>query len=693
MHRFHRCIVLLDILITLGCLHIAHAEDASALRLVPFPKKVELQQGTFPLDQKLLIEAPAASAALWGRLISNELQRASLPAPDVQGLPGNVKFVRLSAKTSDAPSKSTFREQATSQDYVLNVQPSSVVCAAPGEAGLAYAVQTLCQLIRANRRGNVLPCLSISDWPSLEWRAFQDDMTRGPSATLDTLKREVDLGATLKMNLFTYYMEHQYAFEKHSVIGPKNGSLTTDELKALVEYAKPRHVDILGCQQSFGHFGNILSHPEYAAYRETDDILSPVNEKSYRLLDDLYSEVVPLLPFPWFNVCCDETFGLEDTKGPAKELIKKIGVGGVYVRHMRRIHDLLKDKYGKRMMMWGDIILQHPDKLEQIPKDTIMLIWGYGAKASFDDKIIPFVKSGYEFFVCPGVDDWRRILPDFGNATINIQNFVRDGAKHKALGMLNTEWKDDSETLRAAAWHGYAWGAECAWNASLTEPADFNRRIGTVLFGEKSNHFGQAIELLAKVHRLPVAKTKGAPAWPEGMRNSRFWQNEFVPTDSETATRALAEPLLAMVRPAIVHLTACKQDAAVNADLLDAFLLGARRMELIGQRMLDGLETAKAYAEAVQATEKNEKLAKLTTAEQLVRRNRDAHEALGKEFARIWHIESKPYFLDRTMNRYANVVQWYDGLAAKLADARKQAEAGQPLPTSQKLGLAMPSDK
>ena len=141
-------------------------------------------------------------------------------------------------------------------------------------------------------------------------------------------------------------------------------------------------MDILGNQQSFGHFGAILAHPEFAAARETGDVLSPVKEETYKLLDDLYAEEVPLLPFPLFNVCCDETVGLGS--GPSKELAAKIGVGGVYVRHIRRIHDLLKNKYRKRMMMWGDIILQHPDKLDQIPKDTIMLTWGYDPRASFE---------------------------------------------------------------------------------------------------------------------------------------------------------------------------------------------------------------------------------------------------------------------------------------------------------------------
>ncbi|NUQ62098.1 MAG: beta-N-acetylhexosaminidase, partial [Pirellulales bacterium] len=325
----------LGFLAVAGAFGAARADETSELRLVPFPKQVRMQSGTFALNRPLVLEAPAAAAERFAGQLAKDLAIGEMRAPQTRAAEGRGPWFRLSPKAGGAAPVAEFRKEAGEEEYVLEVRPDEIICSAAGQPGLYYGLQTLRQLIRANRRGDGLPVLEIRDWPSLRWRCYQDDMTRGPSSKLDTLKLEVLLGSEMKMNLFTYYMEHQYAFKKHPAIGPANGSLTPEDLAALVEYARPLGVDILGNQQSFGHFYHILKHDEYAELRENESILCPVKEESYRLLDDLYSEVCPLLPFPWFNVCCDETWGLGE--GPSKALAEKIGVGGVYVQHMRRV--------------------------------------------------------------------------------------------------------------------------------------------------------------------------------------------------------------------------------------------------------------------------------------------------------------------------------------------------------------------
>ena len=36
------------------------------------------------------------------------------------------------------------------------------------------------------------------------------------------------------------------------------------------------------------------------------------------------------------------------------------------------------------MLMWGDIIMQHPDKLDLIPKDVVMMCWEYGPRQDYN---------------------------------------------------------------------------------------------------------------------------------------------------------------------------------------------------------------------------------------------------------------------------------------------------------------------
>ncbi len=653
----------------------ARAESAGELRLVPFPKEIQLKVGVFSLDRPLVIELSGPRKV--GELIAEELVRARLQAPEIRITGEDAHTLRLTPTESVGALSLSFRPEAGEEDYLLEITPEMVMLAGKGSAGLFHGAQSICQLIRANRRGSGIPTLTIRDWPVLPWRGFQDDITRGSSPKLETLERQVTLGAGFKMNLFSYYLEYQFAFEKHPLIGPKDGSLTAAELKALVAYAQEWNVNVLGSQQSLAHLDHILRLEPYKHLAETGWMISPAKEETYQLLDDLYSETVPLLPFPWFNLCCDEAGGFN--QGPSKELAAQIGEGGVYARHIRRLHDLLKNKYGKRIMIWGDIIRNHPENLKEIPDDVIMLAWNYKDRMNFDPEILPFVESGHDFFVCPGVCGWSLIVPDFRDSTINIYHFVRDGIKHGALGMLNTSWDDDGENLAPLNWYGFAWGAECAWSGSTTQAEDFNRRIGAVLFGESGDHFGQAVALLSRLRGLPDMKR---------IANSRFWTPDIGPikTNNREIMREQAELILAAVRPAIEHLEACRKEATFNADWLDYYLHAARRVELLGQRMLNGLATVTAYQKACQAQypENEKQIAELHA---MLRADRDAHEALGHEFERLWLQENKPYALDWTLARYRRMVKTYDALLEQLQTARAAAAEGKSLPAPNDLGL------
>lgn len=356
------------------------------------------------------------------------------------------------------------------------------------------------------------------------------------------------------------------------------------------------------------------------------------------------------------------------------------GAGGAYVQHILRLHKLLKEKYNKRMMMWGDIILNYPDQLGQIPRDVLMLAWDYRPAKDFEEKVLPFAKSGFEFFVCPGVNGWNRILPDFRAAEINIRNFVRDGTKHGAIGMLNTDWKDDAMSFHSTVWHGAAWGAECAWNGSATAPEDFNRRLGAVLFGESGDHFGQAIALLSKLNNI-----KGIS--DQGIFPGRFFDNDFSPSLTLMVTRQSAEQLLTQVRPALEHLASCRKEAACNTELLDGFLNATRRMEEIGQRMLDAAEAIEIYERAYNGTPEQAAPA-LTAIADLVRKHQKITEELRREYELLWNQQNRPYALGHPNALATNLISQYEQILKRLKEAEQLVAAGKGLPSPARIGLA-----
>ncbi|MHC4442670.1 MAG: glycoside hydrolase family 20 zincin-like fold domain-containing protein [Planctomycetota bacterium] len=647
--------------------------SAKTLRLVPFPKQIKLDPDGMKLAQAMVIRVSDSSAARRAALnLKQELIKYGGVRAEISVMPASQgkKHWILSMSYLDQPHVEAALTSIPDhqEGYELVISKDLATVGSQAEAGLLWGIQTLRQLIRANMKDNAIPSLQIRDWPSVRYRGFQDDLTRGPSTLLDVLKREISIGSLLKQNFFTYYMEHQFEFEKHPVISPHDGCFRPEELKLLVQYAKMYGMEIIGNQQSFGHFSHILKHGAYRNLRETKNLLDPTNEASYKLLDDMYSAQIPHLESEFFNVCCDETYGLGT--GPSKPLADKIGVGGIYARHIQRIHELISDKYGKQMMMWGDIILRHPEHLEKIPKDTVMLSWGYEPHDSFEQAIVPFAQSGYRFFVCPGVSCWNRILPDFRKAIINIQNYVRDGSKFGALGVLNTAWDDDGENFFAPNLHGIAWGAECAWNGSATSIEDFNYRIGSVLFGEPSGSFGKAIELLSKTHYLDGY---------DGMRSRRFWREalNLEANSHETAIKR-ARALLEVIDPALEFLSQAQEQARVNADLLDYFIFGAERMRLMASRTIDVLDTTQTYERAVlSASRPRTAISLLRQVKTKLQKVRSQHEGLKHKYIELWNRENKPYALDRVTQRFDTVLGRYGAVIMKLQQIIKNLQGNE----------------
>jgi hypothetical protein len=385
------------------------------------------------------------------------------------------------------------------QGYLIESTPERVVVGAASAAGLYYGVQTLRQVLEAKPARATVPGARIVDWPGFAYRGVMLDVSRGRVPTLDTIFEIIELLGTLKANVFQLYVEHTFSFRGHPEIAQAAGALTHEDILRIDERARKHHVQLQPNLQSFGHMERILGLAPYKKLAESDRqwTIAPGQKETYRFLDELYAEYLPCFSASLFNADCDETHDLGTGKSSARAA--KVGVGRVYLDHIVRLRSLAK-KYRKRLAIWGDIVLDHPKVIRKIPKDILMLNWGYGARHAFASTR-KFARAKLEHWVCPGVNSWRSLFPRIEVACRNISGFATHGAKTRATGLLNTDWGDGGHpNLPGHSFHGYAFGAEASWSGPRRDPKDFDTRFSWGLFRNASGLMGKIFRTLGQTN-------------------------------------------------------------------------------------------------------------------------------------------------------------------------------------------------
>jgi hypothetical protein len=568
------------------------------------------------------------------------------------------------------------------EGYVLFVGPNQVIVAGQTAAGTFYGLQTLKQLVRGEATTALIPGVRIVDWPTMHWRAVSDDISRGPVPTVDYIKRQIRTEAFFKLNMHSFYMEHTFASKSHPLIGPPGGSLTPDEIRELVAYARRFHVELVPEQQTFGHLHKALRLEKYAELAETPygDVLSPQQEGSYKLIADWYGELNELFPGRFFHIGADETFELGE--GQSREAARTRGVGAIYFEHLNRVRDVLKP-YNRRLMFWGDIALHHPDLIGNIPKDMIVMNWQYGVRDYFEDSINPFKNAGLEQFVCPGAQSWNQVFPNLDAATKNIVNFVRDGQKAGAIGMMNTTWDDDGESLFEMAWYPIVLGAAASWQKGTVDVDKFDHDFDWAFFRHDGDQFVKAERDLGSVNALLGV----------GSTDELFWRDPFT-TQFQNQARNQAErnrKLRLMVEDVAESLSRNEGRTRRNASAIAAMKFAAQRFDHLGRRMEVMQRFSEQYWDAYLNLGDRAKVRKLRYYSGAIYNNlREMAEELSilkEAYRRQWLTENRPYWLDSVSARYDQMISIWLAKNRATGEALQKYEITSTLPDPEEFGL------
>ena len=386
------------------------------------------------------------------------------------------------------------------QGYRIRIGADGVHLTGADPAGLFYAEATLGQLLR--QCPGALPAGEIEDWPDYPVRGVMLDISRDKVPTMQTLESLVDLLSGMKVNHLQLYTEHTFAYSAHREVWAEASPMTAEEIRRMDAYCRQRFVELVPNQNSFGHLERWLSLPRYRDLAECPQgfdwpwggrsegpfSLDPSNPASLSLLEELFDELLPAFESRLFNVGCDETFDLG--QGRNRERCAREGKGRVYLDFLLQIHRRVAAR-GHTMLYWGDIIMEHPDLVPELPPDAVALEWGYEAQHPFDEHGAKFRAAGVPWWVCPGTSSWNSLAGRTENCLLNLGAAARAGLAHGATGFLNTDWGDNGHwQFLPVSWLGLAAGAALSWCLPANDGIDFSAELDAHVFHDRAGVMG-----------------------------------------------------------------------------------------------------------------------------------------------------------------------------------------------------------
>jgi hypothetical protein len=408
------------------------------------------------------------------------------------------------------------------QGYRLSVRPDALTLLAADPPGLFYGLMTLRQLLRGARGTGRLACLRIEDWPEYPVRGVMLDISRDRVPTLPTLRRLIDLWAELKYNQVQLYTEHTFAYPAHEEVWRDASPLTPAEVEELDRYCRARGIELAANQNSFGHMERWLRHPRYrplaeategfpdpwGGWRTEPTTLNPLDPASLELLCGLYDELLPHFSSGLLNVGADEPIDLGH--GRSREACRRQGLGRVYLDFLLELHEQVARR-GRVMQFCGDVLVRYPELAGEVPRDAVVLVWGYERDHPFARECRIFAEAGLPFYACPGTSSWNSLGGRWVNARANIQAAAREGREAGAAGFLLTDWGDNGHWQQLpVSFPAYLYGSAAGWSPGREQELDLELCLSRHVFQDATGAAGRALLILGELSENEVARFHNA---------------------------------------------------------------------------------------------------------------------------------------------------------------------------------------
>lgn len=374
-------------LLILGC-----KEHKSQISIIPQPVEIYQQEGVFKFTKQSQIVFSDVSLEFIAQLASEQWQPylgRKLKVTQTDNLEDAQRIVLILGDN----------ETSHPEGYTLKIEHDNIKVVANTPAGVLYGVQTIYQLISANKKGTI-PCATIVDYPRFEHRGMHLDVVRH-FMPLEFVYKVLDYMAIHKLNRFHWHltddqgwrleikkypkltevgawrvdMSHRHWDDRPVVDDPENatygGFYTQEEVRAVVEYAAQRNIEVMPEIEVPAHAMAILAgYPHFSCTGEEvgmptggvwpiTHILCAGNDDVYPFIEDILVEVMDLFPSEFIHMGGDEADKTQWRACPkCQQRIKDLNLKDeeeLQGYFMKRVENFLTEN-GRVMVGWDEIL-------------------------------------------------------------------------------------------------------------------------------------------------------------------------------------------------------------------------------------------------------------------------------------------------------------------------------------------------
>jgi len=604
------------------------AGDAWTQNLLPRPQVIDMHAGAFDLPPAfagiLTMPEGVAPDRLSARL-TETLDGLSLKNRTLEGAPGATRFTLTIGEDTDARDETW---SIPAQGYMLDITPTGVRIGASTEVGLFYGALTLAQIIETvGTTGAVpLPCLEVRDWPAIPLRGPHEDFGRDQLPTMNDLKRSIRTVAQYKMNTYLWFIEpDHFVYSFDSDISTDYDRFRFDEIRELTAYARQYYVDIIPVVELLAHMEMTLRHERYQGLSENGQgggTLCPTSDASFELVRKMVDEIAPAFDSVYFHCGLDESQAVG--QGRSAEAVKTKGLERVYADYYTRLDELVRS-HGKTMIMYADIVLNHPAILDLLPTDIVMMFWDYAPRSRYEG-LDQLAKTRFQLMTLSGLWDWCNLYPIYPAAFDNINVLAKQSAEAGALGHFVSSWGDGyrgaaGTNLSELNAYGFTYAGAVSWNPTPTPLDVYSGVFAQRFFGASDPKLAEALARLARCQGENLARnTQARRVLHDNLMHTcaammgaddetvAFW--EHLRSETEAVERLLADV-----------------KATRNHDTVESMRLAARMLKCAADMALLGRSISADGAAAA--------LPKLRELEA-------RHRTLWDEYQKVWLATNRP---------------------------------------------------